>query len=262
MRKTLITVAVGLAVGLGAEAQAVTIQWTTNLEAGNTAFPSSDPLNSAPFGSLTGALNPDVRMISSGSVSGGGEKAASAGVSWVFNGANQLATVIGSDVTPGGVIYGTNNGDESAAPAGDLGLFRNFDFLGISWGFVAPTVGSAAGLAYGAGVLSYGSSDAFTMHFATIESQWNTLINLWGRSNGGVTFNCTGAMTGAIECFAEVQLAYPDDGMGGAGLYAQWHLTGIAEPFAASGVPVPAAAWLMGSGLAALVGFARRRAGR
>lgn len=260
MKTTLITVAVGLAVGMGAEAQAVTINWITNLEAGNTAFPSSDPLNNAPFGSLVGTTNPDFRIMSpAGYPSAGGEKAISNGVSWAFNNSNQLSAVTGSDTTPGGVLYGTYSGDYGAAPGGGTGLFRNFFMGGVPAGFLAPTVGSAAGLAYGPGVIAYDGTDAFSIYFGTLELQWNGAVFLFGHSNGGVTFDCTGAQTGAIECFAEVQLAYDDDSLGFVDQYAQWHLTGTATPFA-SAVPVPAAAWLFGSGFVGLMGVMRRRA--
>ncbi len=66
-----------------------------------------------PFGgNSTGSqLNPDFRVINSGSVAGGGEKQTSPGVSWVFDdGAGILTSVSGSDVTTGCTNYCTTAG--------------------------------------------------------------------------------------------------------------------------------------------------------
>jgi hypothetical protein len=257
MEKTLTRLVVAAALGYTATAQAVTINWTTNLEAGNAAFPASDLANVAPFGTLPGLPNPDFRIMINGNASGGGEKAISSGVSWDFNGSNLLTTVLGSPMTPGAAIYCAGSGC-SVAPAGGVALFTPGFFGGAPLSFLAPTVGSAAGNAYGAGALSYGISDAFSMHFNVLEAQWAAANFNVGKTNGGVVFNCTGAQTGNIECFAERQLDASDDSLGFVDQYFQWHLTGTATPFA-SAVPIPATAWLFGSGLIGLVGVARHR---
>jgi hypothetical protein len=259
MKKTVLNLALATALGVGAaSAQAVTISWVTNLEADNLAFPAADPLNTAAFGTLIGAADPDFRVMANGAASGGGEKAIAAGVSWDFNAGNLLQTVTGSDVTPGAAAYTTADGVASAAPAGDTGLFKNALFLGSPFGFLAPTVGSAAGTAYGAGSISFGASDAFSMFFPVLEAQWSGGPFTIGLNSGGITFNCTGAATGNIFCQAEEQIAALDDSLGFAGQYTQWELVGTATPFATV-IPVPAAVWLFGSGLIGLVGVARRK---
>lgn len=260
MKKTLTSIAIVAALGFGASAHAVTISWTTNLEGDNGPFPAADAANNAAFGTLTGAADPDFRVMNGGAVSGGGEKAIAAGVTWTFDGAGAFTSVTGSDVTPGCTYYCTTNGGTSSAnPAGDTGLLKAAPFLGKPFGFLAPTVGSAAAAAYGAGQLNHdGVSDAFSIFFPVLEAQWSGGIFTIGLSNGGVTFNCSGASTGSIECMAEQQIDGNDDTLGFAGQYTQWHMTGTTEAFA-SAVPVPAAVWLLGSGLLGLVGVARRR---
>lgn len=69
MRNTLIKVAVATALGLtSVSASAITLSFTSNDQTDNAAFPSSDPLNNASFGSLLGSANPDMRVMNGKSV--------------------------------------------------------------------------------------------------------------------------------------------------------------------------------------------------
>ena len=263
MKKSLISVAVAATLGVAASnASAVTLTFTTNVEAGNAAFPSADPLNNAPFGTLIGSADPDFRVMNEGTVSGGGEKQIGPGVSWTFDDiSNNLTSVAGTDTTPGAAAYVTNDGVASAAPGGDTGLFQNALFLGSPFGFLAPTVGSAAGTAYGAGSIS-GDTDgngAFSVFFPVLEAQWNGGPFTIGLNSGGITFNCS-ATAGVFGCQAEEQIASLDDSLGFAGQYTQWDLTGtMPETGGPEPIPVPAAVWLFGSGLMGMVGVARRK---
>lgn len=237
-------------------AGAVTLMFGVNSESDNSPFPSSDPLNSIPFGDIQGEADPDFRMITWGTVSGG-EQQIAAGVTWTFDDVTgELISVSGTDVTPGAAAYATYAGVASAAPDGDTGLFRNFFALGELRGFLAPTVGSAAAAAYGAASIDFsGGGDDFTIYFPVIESQWAETLDTLGLHSGGITFDCTGKQSGNLFCRAEEQLHPMDESVGFAGYYFQWELEGTIAP---SEVPLPAAFWLFGSGLAGLAILRRR----
>lgn len=257
MNKTLLSIAITTILSANnGVASAVTLNFTTNLEGDNTAFPSADPVNSAAFGTLNGVANPDFRMMNSGGASGGGEHSVSSGISWVFDDiSNELIAVAGTEITPGAAVYSTHAGLASAAPDGDVGLFKNADFLGSELGFLAPTVGSAAGDAYGPGIIT-GDLDGdgfFNIFFPVLEWQWSGAVYTDGLHNGGNTFNCS-SVSGIFHCQAETLIATEDGSIGFGGQYVQFDLTGTI-----SSVPVPAAVWLFGSGLIGLVGFARRK---
>lgn len=260
MKIMFVVVSVCAVLGISDPSHAVTINWVSNLEGDNAAFPSSDPVNSATFGSLSGVANPDFRIMNLGLISGEGEKAVSAGVAWTFGATGVMTGVAGSDTTPGcSDDCTTDGGVYSADEDGGVGLLKNAFFLVEPMGFLAPVLGSPTADAYGAGQLNHdGVSDAFGIHFAVLEMQWAGGAFTPGLSNGGVDFNCSGAASGSIECFGEIQLAYDDDNYGFVGQYFQWHLTGTTEAFA-SPVPLPAAFWLLGSGIAVLLGAGRRR---
>lgn len=195
----------------------------------------------------------------SGAISANGEKSISAGVVWNFDDvSNELTSVANTDVTPGAANYTTFGGNDSVAPNGDTGLFSNADFLSSPFGFLAPTVGSAAGNAYGVGVISgdITGNGIFSIFFPTLEAQWGSEGGIpltLGNANGGVTFNCD-STNGTFECFSETTLHLLDDVVGFNGQFFQFNLTGTI-----SAVPVPAAAWLFGSGLVGLAGVAGRK---
>lgn len=214
------------------------ILFAVNPEDGSV-FPSEDPANNAPFGSQGGVANPDFRVIIGGNVSGGGEKQIGPGVMWTFDGqTGDFVSVTGSDVTPGAAAYGTKGPDgqlgtaddiPSAAPGGDIGLFKNAPFLGSPFGFLAPIVGSAAAAQYGVGQLTFGAGDDFSVTFPVTEAQWAGGPFAIGRANGGVIFSATTAADkhNFSNMAAERIIANPDDSLGFAGQYTQWEDTGV-----------------------------------
>lgn len=203
--------------------------FVANDETDNIAFPAIDPANTAPFGSLGGTFtDPDFRVIQGGNESGGGEKRIGPGVTWVFDDSNLFESVTGSDVTPGCTAYCTTNGGApSPATAGDTGLFKNAPFLGSPFGFLAPTLGSAAGSTYGVGQLAFTTGVNFTVTFPVLEAQWAGGIFTLGRSNGGIIFTGNVAADNHFfEATADRIIDPQDDTLGFAGQYTQWDVTG------------------------------------
>ncbi len=215
---------------LASQVQAkTTLIFVANDETDNISFPALDPANNAPFGSVGGTFtDPDFRVMLDGSVSGGGEKRIGSGVTWVFDDANQFESVAGSDMTPGCTAYcSTNGGAASPASAGDTGLFKNAPFLGSPFGFLAPTLGSAAGSTYGVGQLSFTAGVNFTATFPVLEAQWAGGIFTLGRSNGGIIFTGNvAADSHTFEATADRIIDPQDDTLGFAGQYTQWDVTG------------------------------------
>ena len=175
---------------------------------------------------------------------------------WTFDSNNRLSSVANTDITPGATtpakgpdgISGTADDFFGAAPGGDVGLFKNTLFLTAPIGFLAPTVGSAAGSTYGVGQLMPTGNDAFSIFMPAIEAQWAGGVIPIGRSNGGVTLDCTGMLTGDVHCTGEKLLALADDSQGYSSSYFQLELSGTI-------VPIPATAWLFASGLTGLMGL-------
>lgn len=264
MKKSLISLAIVAGLGLAGTAQAVTLTFNTNLEGDNGNFPAIIAANNAPFGSLAGVLDPDFRVMNAGAVSGGGEKQIAPGVSWTFDDVSgNLTSVAGSDLTPGCTYYcTTNGGTTSALPGGGTGLLKAAPFLGKPFGFLAPTVGSAAATAYGVGTVTgdTGGNGAFTISFPVLEAQWSGgifTIGLTSNGRGGTgnTLDCT-SVAGSFLCQGSTIIDSADDTLGFAGQEVQFMLTGTMPVTA---IPVPAAAWLFGSGLIGLIGVARRK---
>lgn len=193
--------------------------------------------------------------MNQGQVSADNEKQISPGVSWSFDGGTgQLVSVANSEITPGASYYNTVAGNSSVAPNGDVGLFKNAHVFGMDFGFLAPTLGSVAGNAYGVGTISgdLDGNGVFAVFFPVLESQWSETLRTHGLNNGGVTFNCS-SVANSFNCQAESQLHAQDESVGFAGQYFQWDLTGTI-----SSIPVPAAVWLFGTGLIGLLGVVHR----
>ena len=190
-------------------------------------------------------------MTQTGATSGGGEKTlvgdsliSGAGkpttlphnfVTWEFNDNNQLESVVNSDKTPGAHYYAAGCGYvqggcilNSAAPDGDVGLFRNAAFLGSPFGFLAPTVGSAAGTKYGVSSLVLSGSN-ITVRHPVAEAQWAEGYFTLGMSNGaGIV------MSGSIEAdkhtfrmTADHQISASEDSLGFSGQNTQWDVVGV-----------------------------------
>jgi len=128
----------------------------------------NDGLNSAPN---------EFRFINNGLVAGNGEYSLVDGgsatpLAWVFDDVTgELLSVAGSDLTPGDNGLPNNNG---ALAISDVGLFKNIAYFGTAMGFLAPTLGGAAGNAYGVATINrtdLQNDGAFTIHFPGIEVQ-------------------------------------------------------------------------------------------
>ena len=166
------------------------------------------------------------------------------GEQWVFDDATGVMTAVnGTGMTPG-----ANGG---AAPTGDVGLMQNANFFSIPFGFLAPTLGSAAGNLYGETTLS-ATATGFDIHFSVIEAQWGGSWFTLGSATGGITFGCD-VLGSNVVCIGEHQIQASEDptSAGFGGFAPQWELHGTV-------VPVPAAVWLFGSGLLGLIGIARK----
>ena len=177
--------------------------------------------------------------------------------SWTFTGSDMTAvanTGVTGGLSTGSIYYGIPTGDATGGPAIDQGAV----FFGSTFGFLANTVGSEAGAAYGAGQYAATSATTFTVSFSTLEAQWaGTSFPL-----ANVVFNGTTDGTNFSMWAEHTITAAEDPGVAGfADWTAQWYYVGTIDGFTApvSAVPVPAAVWLFGSGLVGLAGVARRR---
>ena len=279
MQKTAIKLAVAAVLGVsGTTAHAFTITWADGPGVGNLdtfkvgpGLTTPSAINSTPFTQTAvfpppNPRNSEFRMIDpTGTVGGGGEKSIIDGIpgeSWSFcqNCFSMTGTGAGFPSNPGAFA--------GAAPTASTNptMGQAAPFFGPGFNFLAPAQGTLAGAAYGFGTINFDSTDNFTMHFPILEAQWGGTYFPLGlaNNNAGITFNCTGATTGSVNCAAEHTIdASVGEDPGAAGFNgwtAQWYLQGSMTPVhQAPVIPVPAAVWLFGSGLIGLVGVARRR---
>lgn len=201
------------------------------------------------------------------------------GETYIFNDAGVMTAVNGTPGNPGAA-----DTPGSAAPITNTNptLHQNTFFGGPAFNLLAPVTGSLAATAYGpgtyiGGVPTAGSNKPF-IHTQALEGQWGDAWFPLGASSGGMTFiadlsnvmtvgNTTtfdfhlfanecidGAM--AAGCSAGGGMEDPSN-VGFSGWTFQWHMQGMGIYTAP--VPVPAAAWLLGSGVLGLVGFVRRK---
>ena len=192
------------------------------------------------------------------------------GETWSFSSSGQMAGVTGTPTNPGAILVAG-----SAAPVAGSNntLQQSSFFFGPAFGFLAPTVGSLAGTAYGPGMYNVGPPAngyyASIFSFPVLEAQWGGTFFPLGQASGGVTFSGTLSACVTIglvtDCHFDIYAneyidASEDPGSAGfAGWTAQWHLQGNNSLVYTAAVPIPAAVWLFGSGVLGLVGFARRK---
>jgi hypothetical protein len=217
----------------------------------------------------------------SGAALGGGnplhKDSMNGGETWTFSDTGAMTGVSTGATNPGTTPAGTASFPGSAAPVAGTNpaLQKGAAFFGPIFNFLAPTVGSLAGNAYGAGDYAVGAiangTSVGTLSFPVLEAQWGgTFFPLGQQGAAGIDFTVTitavNAITGAFsfEMWANELIDSSEDpgAAGFTGWTAQWHMsgTGLATgAHAPPAVPVPAAVWLLGSGLLGLVGVARRK---
>lgn len=226
-------------------------------EAPSDPFPTAFPNASSWFIDVPNALSSEFRVVnisgSSGTVSGGGQKSIVGAsdllggpaptppgwqfVTWTFDNSNQLSAVANTDTTLGANIPSKGpdglgkTGDEfiSAAPGGDVGLFKNALFLNAPFGFLAPTVGSAAANVYGVAIYTPGGGNTFTIRIPTAEAQWaNGAFPLGFANAQGITFSgTTAADNHTFRLTGEHQITNSEDSLGFAQQVTQWDLVGV-----------------------------------
>jgi hypothetical protein len=271
-KKTVLASAIALGMGAGA-AQASVVLTFADTHTGTTALPGA-------CSGVAWTVDGNFRMCDSGGAALGGglplhKDAMMGGETWSFDDAGVFTAVGGTPGNPGTTPAGTASFPGSAAPVAgsNPSLQQPAVFFGAPFNFLAPTAGSLAGAAYGAGSLSGGTViDNGTTGFFTpvLEAQWAGTWFPLGQASGGITWvvdiTATSATTFDFVLRANELIDAAEDPQpaGFGGWTAQWYLSGSgvtsgAHSVAVSAVPVPAAVWLFGSGLLGLVGIARRK---
>lgn len=256
MIKSKIAVAIASVLALGAGnaiADTVTISLGANASPSNPFSAAILPINNAAF-----TAGNTFRVMNGGAPSGFGEKQIVSGDEvWTFE-SNLLTAVAGTDPVAAVAVQSASG---NAVLTAGAGLFDTAVFFGGDFGFLAPVVGSDAANASGAGSIQNIVGDSFEINTgAFLNTHWQGSGSAFtlGEVEGGVIFSCTGYTSGSGSCVADQIIDGIEDSAGFAGQYTQWEFD-VTVDVASTIIPVPAAAWLFGSGLLGLVGVARRK---
>ena len=269
MRKKTIKLAVAAAFGL----VAVNAQAALTLTFANGTASAATAGACSAIGWTAGA---EFRMCSPGDFLGGGvpqqKNAINGGETYSFNDAGQMTGVTGTPGNSGTTALGFGGG-AAPTPGTNPTTQQGFAFGGVTgFNFLAPTLGSLAGTAYGAGTsLTSAPVNGTTtlMRFNVLEAQWGGAYFPLGSGGAGTGIDFIGTISGVstvglvttfnFDVFANHTFAASEDPspVGLTGWTAQWHQQGTGTYTAP--VPIPAAVWLLGSGLLGLAGVARRK---
>ena len=267
MRKKTIQLAVAAAFGL----VAVNAQAALTLTFANGTASAATAGACSAIGWTAGA---EFRMCSPGDFLGGGvpqqKNAINGGETYSFNDAGQMTGVTGTPLNLGST--GFPGASAAPTPGTNPTTQQDFLFFGVTFNFLAPTLGSLAGTAYGAGTsLTSAPVNGTTtlMHFNVLEGQWAGVYFPLGSGGAAAGIDFIGTISGVstvglvttfnFDVFAN-DLIEPSEDPGDCcipGWTAQWHMQGTGTYTAP--VPIPAAVWLLGSGLLGLAGVARRK---
>jgi len=158
-------------------------------------------------------------------------------------------------------VFSTFTGNNTAQPTGTGGVCASGSVGCFDFGSAQVNTFAAAGSAQlGDGMTrptlggqTYNETGGTeNVDFSGFYANFNTTD--FNQGNASVAFNTTNCVAGTCDftmSWTSLIVGGPFDGNTGS-----WFLQGSVQP---SAIPVPAAAWLMGSGLLGLVGVARRR---
>lgn len=225
-------------------------------------------------------------------LNGGDKDVMFGGEQWIFNGNSSGSLMTG--VTNTSTNVGASNADATlttgvagfpvASTAGTVATIqKNASFVQTStlFSMAAPLTGNIIGQTFGAAFIDDGTTTgfttagSFTITMPVVYNQWAEGTYIFGgdpnpnpvhgdkcQANGpcdgpGVVFSGTTDGAGNFTLSASYKPTLDEGSVAGAysSQFVEWSLAGSYSTV----VPVPAAAWLFGSGLMGLVGVARRR---